>query len=161
MEIVNARLRSKAALYRLKISKGCFTDICEQDGPLDVVEGQIDASGKLACAPFVESHIHLDAALTAGEPNWNQSSTLFEGIERWSERKPLLNEADIRQWAMKTIQLLVSQGVQHIRSHADVSDPSLVGIKTLCALRDEFSDKVDIQVVAFPQGGSLIRKDLN
>jgi cytosine deaminase len=155
MEIVNARLRSKAALYSLKIKKGYFTAICEQDGPLDAVEGQIDASGKLVCAPFVEPHIHLDAALTAGEPNWNQSGTLFEGIERWSERKPLLNEADIRQRAMKTIQLLVNQGVQHIRTHADVSDSSLVGIKTLCALRDELSDKVDIQVVAFPQEGLL------
>ncbi|MBQ0756543.1 MAG: cytosine deaminase [Amphritea sp.] len=155
MEIVNARLRSKVALYSLKINKGYFTAICEQDGPLDAIDGQIDASGKLACAPFVEPHIHLDAALTAGEPNWNQSGTLFEGIERWSERKPLLNEADIRQRAMKTIQLLVSQGVQYIRTHADVSDPSLVGIKTLCALRDELSDKVDIQVVAFPQEGLL------
>ena len=118
-------------------------------------EGAIDAGGKLLCAPFVEPHIHLDAALTAGEPHWNQSGTLFEGIERWSERKPMLDEADIRRRVLDTIELLVDNGVQHIRTHADISDPSLVGLKTLCALRDELKEKIDLQVVAFPQDGLL------
>jgi cytosine deaminase len=118
-------------------------------------EEQIDAAGKLLCAPFVEPHIHLDAALTAGEPNWNQSGTLFEGIERWSERKPLLNEADIRRRVLQTVELLIQNGVQHIRTHADVSDPSLIGLKTLCTLRDELKEKIEIQVVAFPQDGLL------
>lgn len=155
MEIINARLRGKTALYTLEIDNGYFTAIREQTELLHLSDGQIDAGEKLVCAPFIEPHIHLDAALTAGEPNWNKSGTLFEGIERWGERKPLLNEVDIRQRAMQAIQLLVNQGVQHIRTHADVSDPSLIGLRTLCALRDELSGKVDIQVVAFPQEGLL------
>jgi len=155
MQIINARLRQRPELYRLEVENGMFTAITAQDAPQTVGEGHIDAGGKLLCAPFVEPHIHLDAALTAGEPSWNQSGTLFEGIERWGERKPMLTEADIRERALKTLNLLIGNGVQFVRTHADTSDPSLIGIKTLCALRDELKDKIDIQVVAFPQDGLL------
>ncbi|MBS3667470.1 cytosine deaminase [Vreelandella boliviensis] len=155
MQIINARLRQRPELYRLEIENGTFTSITVQDTPQTASEGQIDAGAKLVCAPFIEPHIHLDAALTAGEPSWNQSGTLFEGIERWGERKPMLTEADIRERVVKTLNLLIGNGVQFVRTHADTSDPSLIGLKTLCALRDELKDKIDIQVVAFPQDGLL------
>uniref|UniRef100_UPI0030ECEDC7 amidohydrolase family protein n=1 Tax=Vreelandella maris TaxID=2729617 RepID=UPI0030ECEDC7 len=155
MQIINARLRQRPELYRLEIENGTFTAITAQDAPQTASAGQIDAGAKLVCAPFIEPHIHLDAALTAGEPSWNQSGTLFEGIERWSERKPMLTEADIRERALKTLNLLIGNGVQFVRTHADTSDPSLIGLKTLCRLRDELKDKIDIQVVAFPQDGLL------
>lgn len=155
MEIINARLRQRPELYTLIIRDGVFHRIDAQQGELTAAEGQTDAGGKLLCAPFVEPHIHLDAALTAGEPEWNQSGTLFEGIERWGQRKPMLNEDDIRRRALATIELLVQNGVQAIRTHADTTDPSLIGVKTLCAIRDELKDKITIQVVAFPQDGLL------
>lgn len=155
MQIINARLRQRPELYRLVVEDGTFSSITVQDAPQTPSEGQIDAGAKLVCAPFIEPHIHLDAALTAGEPNWNQSGTLFEGIERWGERKPMLTEADIRERALKTLNLLIGNGVQFVRTHADTSDPSLIGLKTLCRLRDELKDKIDIQVVAFPQDGLL------
>lgn len=155
MQIINARLRQRPELYRLVVEDGTFSSITIQDAPQTPSEGQIDAGAKLVCAPFIEPHIHLDAALTAGEPSWNQSGTLFEGIERWSERKPMLTEADIRERALKTLNLLIGNGVQFVRTHADTSDPSLIGLKTLCRLRDELKDKIDIQVVAFPQDGLL------
>ncbi|MBY4675486.1 cytosine deaminase [Marinobacterium arenosum] len=155
MEIVNARLRHQQGLYRISINKGLFSGITSQTSTIIPPATSIDAQGQLVCAPFVEPHIHLDAALTAGEPSWNQSGTLFEGIERWCQRKPDLNEMDIRQRAIETIELLVSNGVQHIRTHADTTDPSLIGLRTLCALRDELKDKIDLQIVAFPQEGLL------
>lgn len=158
MNIINARLRHRPSLYKITINDGVFTSISEQSDTLTSQQGDIDALGKLVCAPFVEPHIHLDAALTAGEPEWNHSGTLFEGIERWGQRKPLLTEQDIRARALATIELLVQNGVQAIRTHADTTDPSLIGVKTLCAIRDELKDKITIQVVAFPQDGMLSSK---
>ena len=55
-------------------------------------EEVIEGNGALASAPFIEPHIHLDTTLTAGEPEWNKSGTLFEGIERWSQRKEFLTK---------------------------------------------------------------------
>lgn len=158
MNIINARLRHQASLYNITVNDGVFTSISEQADTLTAQGDDIDAQGKLVCAPFVEPHIHLDAALTAGEPEWNHSGTLFEGIERWGQRKPLLTEQDIRARALATIELLVQNGVQAIRTHADTTEPSLIGVKTLCAIRDELKDKITIQVVAFPQDGMLSSK---
>lgn len=155
MNIVNARLRQTEGLFTLSVADGKFDSIQEQSNRVVTTDADIDAQSQLLCAPFVEPHIHLDAALTAGEPNWNKSGTLFEGIERWSERKPLLNEEDIRRRVTKTLEMLVNNGVQHIRTHADTSDESLVGLRTLCAMRDELKNKIDLQVVAFPQDGLL------
>lgn len=155
MNIVNARLRKTDGLFSISINNGLFASIEQQSDTKTPSANDIDAQGQLVCAPFVEPHIHLDAALTAGEPNWNKSGTLFEGIERWSERKPMLDEQDIRERVTKTIELLVGNGVQHIRTHADTSDDSLIGLRTLCAMRDELKDKIDLQVVAFPQDGLL------
>jgi cytosine deaminase len=153
MRIINARLRQKTELYTIEIEKGLFSAINAQDKSLAASEGDIDARGQLLCAPFVEPHIHLDAALTAGEPEWNRSGTLFEGIERWSQRKPMLNREDIRRRVKETLALLIDNGVQHIRTHIDTTDPSLIAMRTLCELRDELKDVLDIQVVAFPQEG--------
>ncbi|QTF09824.1 cytosine deaminase [Brenneria izadpanahii] len=155
MRIVNARLRHRPELFTLEIRDGIFTAIAPQTARQHAAADEIDAQGNLACAPFVEPHIHLDAALTAGEPNWNQSGTLFEGIERWAERKPLLTPDDIRTRARKTIQLLMENGVQAIRTHVDTTDPTLTATKVLCELREELKDQVELQVVAFPQEGLL------
>ncbi|MCG8158278.1 cytosine deaminase [Brenneria goodwinii] len=155
MKIVNARLRHRPELFTLEIRDGIFTAIVPQTAIQHAAADEIDVQGNLACAPFVEPHIHLDAALTAGEPNWNQSGTLFEGIERWAERKPLLTPDDIRTRARKTIQLLMENGVQAIRTHVDTTDPTLTATKVLCELREELKGQVELQVVAFPQEGLL------
>ncbi|MDX5628210.1 MULTISPECIES: cytosine deaminase [unclassified Brenneria] len=155
MRIVNARLRHRSELFTLEIRDGLFAAITPQTARQNATAEEIDVQGNLACAPFVEPHIHLDAALTAGEPNWNQSGTLFEGIERWAERKPLLTPDDIRTRARKTIQLLMENGVQAIRTHVDTTDPTLTATRVLCELRDELKDRLELQVVAFPQEGLL------
>ena len=153
MKIINARLRQKAELYTVEINNGLFAAITKQNSTVTTRADDINAHGQLLCAPFVEPHIHLDAALTAGEPEWNHSGTLFEGIERWSQRKPMLNRDDIRRRVKQTLSMLIDNGVQHIRTHIDTTDPSLIAMRTLCELRDELKDLVDIQVVAFPQEG--------
>lgn len=155
MKIVNARLRGSPDLHEIHIEQGVFSNVIPQSDSQPASDDVIDAQGHLLCAPFVEPHIHLDASLTAGEPRWNESGTLFEGIECWADRKQMLSREDIRRRALATLELLIGQGVQHVRTHVDVSDPSLVGLKTLCELRDELSDRLDIQVVAFPQEGLL------
>ncbi|WP_428243163.1 cytosine deaminase [Gynuella sp.] len=154
MRIINARLRHQPELFTIDIEQGKFSSITAQTAAVAAADSY-DAQGNLLCTPFVEPHIHLDAALTAGQPAWNQSGTLFEGIERWAERKPKLNEQDVRERVGKTLNLLVSQGIQHIRTHIDTTDPQLTALKTLCQIREQVKDKIDLQIVAFPQEGIL------
>ncbi|GAB4370413.1 MAG: cytosine deaminase [Elainellaceae cyanobacterium] len=114
---------------------------------------ELDLQEQMVSPPFVESHIHLDSALTAGEPRWNQSGTLFEGIEIWRDRKQDLTLEDVQQRAIETLKQQAAQGVLFVRSHADVSEKNLIALKGLLEVRDRVKDWITLQVVAFPQDG--------
>jgi len=118
-----------------------------------------DGGGRLATPPLVEPHLHLDATLTAGDPRWNDSGTLAEGIRIWAEYKQSLDAADVKARATEAIEWLVAHGVTRVRTHADTTEESLTGVHALLELRDELSDLVDLQVVAFPQDGVFTREN--
>jgi len=105
--------------------------------------------------PFIESHVHLDTCLTAGDPCWNLSGTLFEGIECWSKRKEKLSKQDVKDRARRAIKKYAANGIQFVRTHVDVTDPKLIAMEAMLELKDELKGIVDIQIVAFPQEGIL------
>jgi cytosine/creatinine deaminase len=113
----------------------------------------IDGGGAWVTPPYVEPHVHLDASLTAGQPRWNQSGTLWEGIACWSERKPMLTRDDVIGRAEQTLRWYAANGTLHVRSHVDVTDPSLVALDALLEVRDRVRDVIGLQLVAFPQEG--------
>lgn len=133
------------------IHNGLITTISPEIPELGQLE--LNIHNQLVSPPFVESHIHLDSALTAGEPRWNQSGTLFEGIEIWRERKQNLSLEDVKKRAKETLKLQASQGVLFVRTHADVSESSLTALKALLEVKEEVKDWITVQVVAFPQDG--------
>jgi cytosine deaminase len=116
---------------------------------------EIEARGRLLSPPFIESHVHLDTTLTAGDPRWNESGTLFEGIQIWSQRKRDLTHADVVRRATELLRWQAAQGVLYVRTHADVTDPEFTGLKALLEVREKVRGWMDVQIVAFPQEGML------
>ncbi|MDV9034260.1 cytosine deaminase [Pseudomonas sp. RAC1] len=154
MNIINARLRGKTGLFTVRVSGERIAAIELQPAKIEPSSAEdIDAAQNLVIPPFIEPHIHLDATLTAGEPRWNMSGTLFEGIECWAERKAITTHEDIKARAKKTIGALVDHGIQHVRTHVDVTDPTLVALKAMVEVREEVRHLIDLQIVAFPQEG--------
>ncbi len=138
-----------------------LVDIAIRDGRIYAISPRLEAlaaqelsiAGRLVSPPFVESHIHLDSALTAGQPRWNQSGTLFEGIDIWRDRKQSLTIEDVKTRAIATLKQQALQGVLFVRTHADVSEPNLIALQALLEVRDAVKDWTTVQVVAFPQDG--------
>lgn len=156
--INHVRLPGREGLWQIEIQHGKIVNIAPQ--PHTCVSGEaLDAEGGLAFPPFIEPHIHLDTTQTAGEPAWNQSGTLFEGIERWAERKATLTHDDVKQRARQTLKWQIANGIQHVRTHIDVSDPTLTALKAMLEVKQEMAPWVDIQLVAFPQEGILSYPD--
>lgn len=153
MNIINATLRKTQGLHTVTWENGCITAITAQTESVQPASDDIDACGQLVIAPLVEPHIHLDATLTAGEPEWNMSGTLFEGIERWGQRKETITHEDTKQRAHTTIRMLAEHGIQHVRTHIDVTDPTLGALKAMLEVREEARHLIDLQIVAFPQEG--------
>jgi cytosine/creatinine deaminase len=144
-----------------------LVDIGILDGRIAAVQAHIDETGRqefdcrenLVTPPFVESHIHLDSVLAAGQPRFNASGTLFEGIQIWGERKKTLTKQDIQIRAIEALKMMAGHGVLYVRTHADVTEPTLTALDALLELREMVRDWVTIQVVAFPQDGVYSRKE--
>lgn len=154
MLIKNVHIDNHEETSDVRIVNGKFKEIAPE---LTAVANEqvIDGKGNVLLPPFVDSHVHLDATLTAGQPEWNESGTLFDGIRIWSERKQDLTKEDVKKRARKTIENMVGHGIQHVRSHVDVTDSHLIAAQALLELREELKDQIDLQLVAFPQEGIL------
>ncbi|MGP0882116.1 MULTISPECIES: cytosine deaminase [Serratia] len=153
--IDNLRLSGHEGLWQLAIEQGRIAHLVPQPEGLEWRSDVLDAQGGLALPAFVEPHIHLDTTQTAGQPAWNQSGTLFEGIERWAERKALLTHEDVKQRAWQTLKWQIANGVQYVRTHIDVSDPTLTALRAMLEVKREVAPWVTLQIVAFPQEGIL------
>ena len=114
---------------------------------------EIDATGRLVTPPFVDSHFHLDSALSVGRPRFNESGTLLEGIQIWGELKPLITAEDIYDRALALCHWAIAKGTLAIRSHVDICDDRLLAVDALLAVRQTMKPYLDLQLVAFPQDG--------
>lgn len=155
MLVKNVHIHNREGLWQILIEEGKISRIFPQDEVFNYSGEILDGEEGIVYPPFVEPHIHLDATQTAGQPNWNQSGTLFEGIERWAERKSLLSHEDVKSRAWKTLKWQIANGVQYVRTHVDVSDPTLTALKAMLEVKKEIAPWVDLQIVAFPQEGIL------
>lgn len=148
-----------------KIYKNDATEILVQDGKikeignnLSACDDVIDLEGKLVIPPYVDSHMHLDYVYVAGDglgggSGDSKSGTLFEAINRWPQIKKNQTVQDVKERIYKGIYEEMSYGVQAIRTHIDVTDPKFTALKAMLEVREEVKDKVDIQIVSFPQEG--------
>ena len=150
----NGHIENSVEAIDIRVTDGKFEQI---GANLEARPGEevVDCTDKLILPPFVESHVHLDTCLTAGQPRWNMSGTLFEGIERWEERKEFLTKEDVKNRVNKVVRMQAANGVQHVRTHVDINDPKLTALEAILELREEVKDFIDIQIVAFPQYGIL------
>lgn len=149
--IRQATLRHKGGLWDIGIEKGQFTVIDRKISAK--AKREIDAGGNLVSPPFIDPHLHLDAVLSVGNPRYNSSGTLLEGIKIWGERKKTLTKETIKKNAVEAIKWAVANGTLKIRTHVDVTDPTLKTVESLVEVREEMKDLIDLQIVAFPQDG--------
>lgn len=122
----------------------------------------IDAKGNLVTESFVNGHLHLckvytlkrmdDAAM--GDYTDGSMGGAMTAIELAAKVKEEYDESWIIENVRKAVDLAVKFGNTHIRAFADTDTKAkLEGVKALIRAREEYKDKVEIQVVAFPQDG--------
>ncbi|WP_084522503.1 amidohydrolase [Nocardia inohanensis] len=118
----------------------------------------IDLGGALVLPGLVDTHCHLDKTMYGGPwvPNTG-GRTLAGRIANGEGRRDELGlpSAD---YASNLLAAMVAGGTAHVRSHIDI-DPE-VGLRGVAAVRaaaERHRDRVDVQLVAFPQGGLMNR----
>lgn len=152
----NAKIYLNDTATEMVVEDGKITQIGMD---LPTCDEEIDLHGKLVLPPYVDPHLHLDYVYTGRNDGGKiKSGTLFEGIARWHDIKKTQTKEDARERALAAIREEVSQGVQFIRTHIDVTDPKLLGLEVMLELREEMKDVVTIQIVSFPQEGMYAYK---
>lgn len=120
---------------------------------------EINAAGYIALPGLVEAHTHLDKTLIGMDWFENRvGPTRGDRIVADRKAKRELGIDARRQSARQILQTL-KYGVLHIRSHVDIdTEIGIANIEGVLETREALRDLVDVQVVAFPQSGMLVRE---
>lgn len=117
-----------------------------------------DGAGAIAIPGLVEAHTHLDK--TTWGMSWyrgRKGGTLRDLIDNEREARIPLG-LDVHRQSMRHAVALIASGTSHIRSHVDVdTDHRLTLLEGKLKTREALRGLVDIQIVAFPQSGLVVR----
>jgi cytosine/adenosine deaminase-related metal-dependent hydrolase len=119
----------------------------------------VEEAGLLLALPaMVEGHTHLDKTLwRMGWWTNEVGPRLIDRIETERAQRRILGLDPARQGARLAQEFLL-RGTTRIRSHADVdTEIGTAHSDALVALRERLRGSMDLQVVAFPQSGLLVR----
>ena len=154
----------------LRKSGGKTVDIAVSGGKIariapsitDAAREVIDAGGNLVTESFINGHLHLCKVYTLEMVGMDALSSYTSGgmggamtaIEQAARVKANYDERWIIKNVRKALDLAVRFGNTHIRAFADTDTKAkLEGVKALLKAREEYKDRVTLQVVAFPQDG--------
>lgn len=159
--------KSTTVFTNARLADGILRDIHVESGRISAIEAAgsvtpsaevIDIGGELLVPGLVEGHIHLD--------------TSFYG-DKWMPHRPCTNGFDVHERvafqaenmaaaapmdkrARDQLDLCIANGTLSMRSHVMVDGSvGLKSLETILAVREDYKDVIDIQLVAFPQSGIL------
>jgi cytosine/creatinine deaminase len=135
-------------------------DIAITNGRIVAIQPQLsvradreyDVAGTLASSLFIDPHQHLDCAYLSDQVN--RSGTLREAISMNAALKPVRTHKEVVDRACWALEQALWHGTGWIRSHVDIDSTSkLKLLHAVLEAREKFRGLVDVQIVAFPQGG--------
>lgn len=113
-----------------------------------------DAGGRLVSPGLVESHFHLDKAMTIDRVPMQPNRMIRDHMERTASIKHTFTPDDIYARAQATLEQCLLHGVTHMRTQVEV-DPNvgLLGFEAIEQLRRDYAWAIDIQPCVFLQEG--------
>jgi cytosine/creatinine deaminase len=140
------------------VRKGMFAefgaDLSQRSDSATVIDGE----GRLLFPGFIDAHAHMDKSLIG--LGWNRNEVGPSLQEKIDNERNMRVERDIdfHQQTSRIAERYISSGTTHIRSFVDIdTDIGLSAFEGLLKTREDFADRLTIQIVAFPQSGMLAR----
>jgi cytosine/creatinine deaminase len=135
-------------------------DIGVEEGRIAAIERGLpaaaetyDAAGRLLCAGFVETHIHLDKSriIDRCTPERGRNA---EAVPRVAAVKKSFTVEDVHERARRTLEKCILFGTTRMRTHVEL-DPGvgLRGFDGILPLIAEYRWAIDLEICVFPQEG--------
>ena len=156
--ITNVRLLDEEGLWNVGIQSGSIAAMTRQ--PL-MGQDYLHGNGRLLTPGLVETHLHLDKALTQNRVSWEQERPKGTAYRRFQEEltaalKRSFTEDDIICRATKVCQMAVAAGTTMMRGQGEVDAfLGLDAIRALLKVKERVRDYLDLQIIAFPLGNFL------
>lgn len=119
---------------------------------------RLDGAGQVLLPGLVEAHTHMDKTLLG--MGWHANSAGPALIDKIDNERRIRREVGIdpKRQSERQLRLSITKGSTHFRTHVDVdTECGLAGIEGILATRDAYSHMMDMEIVAFPQSGLMIR----
>ncbi|MGL4495977.1 MAG: amidohydrolase family protein [Beijerinckiaceae bacterium] len=119
---------------------------------------RIDGKGCILLPGLVEAHTHLDKTLWG--MGWHPNSAGPRLIDKIENERRMRREIGIdpARQSERQVRLSLAKGSTHFRTHVDVdTECGLTGIEGVMATREKYRGKIEMEIVAFPQSGLLVR----
>lgn len=133
--------------------------IAETDAAHDASGAErLDGEGMLLLPGLVEAHTHLDKTLWG--MGWLEHTAGPGLIDRIENERRVRRETGIdpERQSVRLAARMVKMGTTHMRSHVDVdTEVGLAGIEGVMTARERLKAIIDVEIVAFPQSGLLVR----
>lgn len=145
---------------RLPDAPEILTDIGIQSGRIVAIQPDLhaegpehDAEGCLACAGFVETHIHLDKSCIIDRCSPEQGRQA-NAVPRVAAVKSSFTVEDVYQRASQTLEKCVKHGATRMRTHLELdAGVELRSFDAIEQLRRDYVWAIDVEVCVFPQEG--------
>jgi cytosine/creatinine deaminase len=141
----------------IDVAAGHVAALRTPDAPLPPARRTLDLAGALVLPGLSDGHVHLDKCLLGLDwrPHRAQASVRAriadEKAFRRGTRLPLA-----RQGAEALLDRMIAAGTTSLRTHVDIDDVTrLDHLAQILDLRARWADRMQIQIVAFPQSGIL------
>jgi cytosine deaminase len=158
-------IMTELLLKHVRLFGGLKTDILIRDGRIARI-GACDSAtaiveeggGAIALPGLVEAHTHLDKSLWGMGWQAHQAGPSLEDRISTERRRRRELDIDPARQSARLVALASSRGTTAIRSHVDVdTDQKLWCFEGVSSTRERLRDVMDIEIVAFPQSGMMIR----
>ncbi|NLW06557.1 MAG: amidohydrolase family protein, partial [Clostridia bacterium] len=146
-------------IRRARLMEGTETvDVAIKDGYIadagPAVAGSarqmIDAAGRLLIPAFVDAHVHLDTALVLPEGEIGSPEEASEDLNRRSQQ---FTKDDYLERGRLLLQKALRHATMVMRTQVSVDvDRGLQAVEAALHLKEEFSGKVDLQVIVSANG---------
>jgi cytosine/adenosine deaminase-related metal-dependent hydrolase len=152
--LVNVMLNSQ--LSSIYFDKGKIVKIVPGDTPISEGMPSWDADGLLMLPTVKDFHVHLDKQFPTNQ--WISRPRVSSILEQFRLEKHLLSplKSGQKDRAKQTLDQMLNFGTTSIRVHVDI-DPEigLSHLETVMQLKEEYKNKMEMEIVAFPQQGLL------
>ncbi|MEX2445692.1 MAG: amidohydrolase family protein [Alkalispirochaeta sp.] len=165
MVITNARLRGRAGLWSIGTDGDRIAAVRSADGECPSIPDEtIDAGGALVTESFVNGHLHLCKVNTLGllgdsalrEYHASGMGGAMTAIELAAAVKDRYEQGLLVPGIRRAVERAIGYGTSVIRAFADTDTRArMEGVRAVMQVRDEYRDRIAIEVVAFPQDGVI------